>query len=107
MQGIHPALSKEAASFLSCEFRADEFWVALKQMAPLTTPSPDGMSLIFYKSFWHIVVEDVTAVVLKALNSGVVLESLNSIFITFIPKVKLLRLVPLNPIVRCYVCYYV
>ena len=25
LQGIHPALSKEAASFLNCEFHADEF----------------------------------------------------------------------------------
>ena len=49
---------------------------------------PDGMSLIFYKSFWHIVGGDVTTVVLNALNSGVVPESLNSTFIALIPKVK-------------------
>ncbi|XP_030939807.1 uncharacterized protein LOC115964686 [Quercus lobata] len=55
LQGIHPAISKDVAGFLSCEFHADE---------------------------------DVTAVVLKALNLGVILESLNSTFIALIPKVK-------------------
>ena len=91
LQGIHPAISEEAAGFLSCEFHVDDFWAMPKQMAPLTAPSLDGMSPIFYKSFWHIVGEDLTVVVLKALNLGVVPESLNSTFTTLIPKVKQLR----------------
>jgi len=44
------------------------------------------MSPIFYKSFWHIVGNDVTVVVLKALNSGNVPKSINTTFISFIPK---------------------
>ena len=88
LQGIHLAISEDAAGCLGHEFHVDEVWVALKQMAPLTTPSPDGMSPIFYKSFWHIVGEDVTAMVLKVLNSNVVPESLNSTFIALIPKVE-------------------
>ena len=51
LQGIHPAVSEDAAECLGREFHADEVWVALKQMAPLTAPGPDGMSPIFYKSF--------------------------------------------------------
>ena len=70
------------------DFHADKVGLALKQMAPLTAPGPDGMSPVFYKSFWHIVGEDVTAVVLKALNTGVVPKSLNSTFIALIPKIK-------------------
>ena len=49
---------------------------------------PDGMSPIFYKSFWHIVGNDVIAIFLKALNTGVVHESLNTTFITLISKIK-------------------
>ena len=70
------------------EFQAFEVKQALDQMTPNVAPGPNGMSPIFYKSFWHIVGEDVTAVVLQALNSGIVPESLNSTFISLIPKVK-------------------
>ena len=44
--------------------------------------------LFFYKSFCHIVGKDVTEVVLNALNSGFVLDSINSTFIALIPKIK-------------------
>ena len=106
LQGIHLAISEDAAGCLGREFHAKEVWVALKQMAPLTTPGPDGMLPIFYKSFWHIVGEDVTMVVLKVLNSGVVPESLNSTFTALIPKVKQPRKVyDFRPISLCNVVY--
>ena len=64
------------------------------------------MSPIFYKSFWHIVGDDVTAVVLKALNTGVIHESLNSSFITLIPKIKHPKKVSdFQPISLCNVIY--
>ena len=88
LQGIHPAITEEVVELLGCNFHVDEVGVALKKMASLTTPGPDGMSPIFYKSFRHIVGEDVTAVVLKALNTGVVSDSLNSTFIALISKIK-------------------
>jgi len=48
----------------------------------------DGMSPIFYKSFWYIMGKDVIVVVLRVLNSGIVPESLNTTFISLIPKIK-------------------
>ena len=69
-------------------FLAIEVQQALSQMAPLTTPGPNGMSPAFYKSFWHTMGEDVTAMVLWALNSGIVLESINTTFISLFPKIK-------------------
>ena len=57
-------------------------------MALLIASSPDGMSHIFYKTFWNIVGEDVTAVVLNALNTGIIPESINATFICLIPKIK-------------------
>ena len=75
-------------------------------MAPLTAPGPDGMSPIFYKSFWHIIGEDVFAVALRALNSGIVPESINTTFITPIPKIKNPRKVSdFRPISLCNVFY--
>ena len=70
------------------EFTAEEVHHALKQMTPTTAPGPDGMSPIFYKSFWHIMCDDVTSIVLNVLNFGIVHKSLNSTFISLIPKVK-------------------
>ena len=55
LDGIQPAMTNEAASYLVRDFQAEEVRLALKQMAPLIAPDPDGMSPIFYKSFWHIV----------------------------------------------------
>ena len=75
-------------------------------MASLTALGPDDMSPIFYKSFWHIVGDDVTAVVLKALNTGVIHESLNSSFITLISKIKHPKKVSnFQPISLCNVIY--
>ena len=60
----------------------------MAQMAPLTVPGPNGMSPIFYKTYWHIVGDDIISIVLNSLNLGNVHESLNSTFIALIPKVK-------------------
>ena len=72
----------------------------------LTAPGLDGMSPIFYKSFWHIVGKDVVEVVLSALNSGVIPESLNSTFIALIPKIKdPKKFFDFRPISLCNVVY--
>ena len=46
------------------------------------------MSPIFYKSFCHIVGEEVIVVVLKALNTCIIPEYINTTFISLIPKIK-------------------
>ena len=99
-------MTDEATSFLARDFQAEEVRLALKQTAPLTAPGPDGMSPIFYKSFWHIVGNVVIAIVLKALNTSVVHKSLNTTFITLIPKIKHPKKVAnFRPISLCNVIY--
>ena len=78
--GLQSVITAEMSASLSCEYQAEEVLLALKQMAPLTALGPDGMSPIFYKTYWHIIGEDVISIVLNALNSGMVHESLNSSF---------------------------
>ena len=57
-------------------------------MAPITAPRPNGMSSIFYKTFWHIVDSNVTEAVLTALNTSHVPAILNSTFVALIPIIK-------------------
>lgn len=75
-------------------------------MAPHTTSGLDGMPPIFYKFFWHVVGEDITIVVLRALNSGIVPESINTTFISLIPKIKSpKKVLDFRPVSLCNVVY--
>ena len=106
LNGIDPTVTAEMCAALDRDFQAEEVDQALRQMAPLTAPGPDGMSPIFYKTYWHIVGKDVTTMVLNALNSGVVHKSLNPTFISLIPKIKnLKRVSDFRPISLCNVVY--
>ena len=106
LSGLLPIVTDEMNDSLNKPYNAEEVLKALHQMAPLTTPGPDGMSLIFYKSFWHIVGKDVTEVVQIPLNSGSILESINSTFIALIPKIKDPKKVSdFRPISLCNVVY--
>ena len=106
LDGIKPVVTTEICAALDCDFQAEEVDQALKQMAPLIAPRPNGMSLIFYKTYWHIVGKDVTTMVLNALNSSVVHESLNPTFISLIPKINNpKRVFDFRPISLCNVVY--
>ena len=103
--GIQPSVMDDMNEALTREFTVKEVHHALKQMAPTNAPRPDGMSPIFHKSFRHIVGDDVTSIVLNAFNSGIVHESLNSTFISLIPKVKNLKKVMILDLLISVVIY--
>ena len=106
LEGMLPTVTEDMNSDLNRPFLAEEVQRALHQMAPLTTLGPDGMSLIFYISFWYIVGNDVIMVILSALNTGVVLESINTTFIALIPKIlEPKKVSDFRPISLCNVIY--
>ena len=78
---------------LAMEFTIEEVEVALKQMAPLKSPGPDGMPLLFYQNYWSLIRSNVTLSILHYLNNGVLSQSFYHSFITLIPKVKNLEYV--------------
>ena len=88
LSGIQSSGEVDLIEQLEGDFQACEVKEALNQMALLTALGPNGMSSIFYKSFWHIGGEDVSAVAFCALNSGIAPDSINTTFITLIPKIK-------------------
>ena len=73
---------------LTGEFGEEEVLAALKQMAPMKAPGPDGMPPLFFQHFWNIVESDVTSSILSWLNSGILPHPLNHTFVALIPKIK-------------------
>ena len=73
---------------LTDTFLVAEVEAALKEMALLKAPEPDGMPPLFYQSYWSLVGSDVIEAILHYLNTGSLPQSLCHLFITLIPKVK-------------------
>ena len=67
---------------LLAEFTKSEVDAALKQMAPLKAPGPDGLPPIFYQHYWNKVGGDVAKAVLTWFNSGIIYPSFNHTYIT-------------------------
>ena len=87
-------------------FHEWEILDAIKKMAPLKAPGPDGMPPLFYQNFWPVVDKDVTSSVLIWLNLGILPFPINHTFITLIPKVDSPELVTeFRPISLCNVLY--
>jgi hypothetical protein len=100
-------VTEEMNNQLIKEFIAEEVDVALKQMAPLKAPGPDGLPLISNQQYWHLIGKDVTTAVLTCLNSGKILKAIiNHTYITLIPKVQNPEeVVEFRPISLCNVIY--
>ena len=87
---IQSLVIEDMNRLLNAEFIEKEVKAALKQMAPLKSPGPDGMPPLFFQHYWDLVGRDITTSILSFLNSASLLENLNHTFITLIPKVKIL-----------------
>ena len=88
LEQIPHVVTEEMNSELMKEFLTQEVEVALKKMAPLKSPGPDGMPPIFHQNYWSLVGNDVTDAILMYLNTGTFPSPLGHSFITLIPKVK-------------------
>ena len=84
---IPQVVTDEMNNDLMVEFQKEEIEIALKQMAPLKSPGPNGMLPIFYQHYWSLVGNDVVDDILYFLNLRNLLPSLCHSFITLIPKV--------------------
>lgn len=49
-------------------------------------PSPDGLTIYFFKACWKVVTQDVFVVIEESRDSSTILKALNSNFIALIPK---------------------
>lgn len=88
------------------EFSELEVKEAIFQMAPLSSPSPDGFLTQFYQTHSEAVGDDVCKFVLKFLKKGGSLKSVNDTYIILIPKIKKpKRVTKFKPISICNVLY--
>jgi hypothetical protein len=87
-------------------FTKEEVEIALKQMAPLKAPGPDGLPADFFQNHWDLMGEEVCLAVLNSLNSGILPENLNMTHIVLIPKKKNpTTVMDFRPISLCNVLY--
>nr|XP_023892926.1 uncharacterized protein LOC112004916 [Quercus suber] len=64
LEQIPTKVTEDMNGELLKEFTSEEVEMALKQMAPLKSPGPDGMPQLFYQSYWSLVGPDVTEAIL-------------------------------------------
>lgn len=79
-------ISVECRQHLEEEFTADEILEGLNFCDGNKAPGPDGFSMNFLQCFWSLLKEDILAVFKDLHSKGKFVKSLNTTFITLIPK---------------------
>ncbi|XP_042952211.1 uncharacterized protein LOC122289292 [Carya illinoinensis] len=89
LRGIRPRVTLVMNEDLQRPYVEEEIRIALKQMASLKSPRPDGYEACFYHAYWETIGEEVSTAVLGFLNGeGGLGNGLNYTYIALIPKVK-------------------
>lgn len=85
---------------------AEEIYDIVKFMGLNKAPSPDGLPVMFYKEYWHIISWDVIAMVQGFFNGGHLLSFMSHTFIVLIPKIENpYKVQHYHPINLCNVSY--
>jgi hypothetical protein len=80
-------LSDTEALSLEDPFEENEVWEMIKGMDRDKAPGPDGFSMAFFQDCWDVIKGDFMAVFADFYDRGEFVKSINSTFITLIPKV--------------------
>jgi hypothetical protein len=81
-------LNGEEASSLEVPFEEREVREVIKGMDRDKAPGPDGFSMAFFQVCWEVVKGDIMAVFEEFHTRGKFVKSINSTFISLIPKIQ-------------------
>jgi len=99
-------VSREDNFNLNKPVTKEEVNEVIKDMQNSKSPRPDGFNVDFFKACWNIVKQDILNVVEDSRRSRTILKSLNTSFISVIPKQYLtLTADKYRPIALCNVVY--
>lgn len=91
---------------LTLPFTPDEVLAALSQMGPLKSPGPDGLPVLFFQKYWHLIGSNIISCVLDFLNLHRLPLNLNYTLIVLIPKTNRPKhITEFRPISLCNVVY--
>jgi hypothetical protein len=80
------SMDEDSKNELEIPFSDKEIEDVVKELPNEKSPGPDGFNNEFIKNCWSIIGEDVKILIRDFYNGSVNLESINSSFITLIPK---------------------
>ncbi|KAL0457864.1 UNVERIFIED_CONTAM: hypothetical protein Slati_0413600 [Sesamum latifolium] len=86
LKGMTERVTDDMNGALIQPFSSEEVKLAISQMYPYKSPNPDGMSLVVYKKYWHIVGLEVVSFVLNFLKHGCFDDQFHYTYIVLIPK---------------------
>jgi hypothetical protein len=83
---LFKSIGSEESLWLERDFEENEVLEVIKELQGDKSPGPDGFSLGFVCTCWEVIKEDIMAVFRDFHNKGRFQKSLNTTFITLIPK---------------------
>jgi hypothetical protein len=87
IEDLYPSkLSSESKNKLEKTFSDKEIDDVIKDLPNDKSPGPDGFNNEFIKGYWEIISEDVKQLIRDFFEGKINLESINSSYITLIPK---------------------
>ncbi|GMI64491.1 hypothetical protein HRI_000118400 [Hibiscus trionum] len=88
LDGIIPSITQEMNVVLMEKFTKDDVLEAVRSMGPLKAAGDDGLGVIFYQRFWHILGDEVATFCISAAEGNEDLAAINRTHIVLIPKVN-------------------
>ncbi|XP_045831384.1 uncharacterized protein LOC123922735 [Trifolium pratense] len=88
IQVVADRLNEDMYQEMNREFTKEEVFQAIKDMKSLAAPGPDGLPALFYHTYWEIIGENITKMVLDVLNNKGDPSHLKFTHICLIPKIN-------------------